>query len=453
MKVVKIILSLGGVLLLVFVGLSVFFSLVYSPEYICRCLLRGVLRVEQDQAEARPIRVGAMRFQFASGPLEDERQVRKLLEAVFGTNDLETFLTSYRTAAFLVIQDDKLLYEHYFNGYERNSLVQSHSVTKSFVSALIGIAISEGKVQSIEDPITKYLPELQNRDPRFAKIRIRHLLTMSSGVKFDNYFFFTSDNSLSGAYPDLRYGALHFPEIDDEPGQHFLYNDYNPQLLGLVLERVTGTSISNYLEKSIWQPIGMEYDGSWVLDSKQYGFEKMQGGLNARAIDFAKFGRLYLSNGAWNGRRILPESWVVESTREDTALGGSDYYGNSVDSSNGLYYKYMWWGIGRENGSSDYYAMGNYGQMIYISPSKNLIIVRFGEPGAEESDFSRWYEGAYEFADSTTLSPSKNVRESNPTIPIWATGNPASRCLVRPRRPGNPVLRRQFCACRPGVVL
>ena len=185
--------------------------------------------------------------------------------------------------------------------------------------------------------------------------------------------------------------------MTDEPGRHFWYNDYNPQLLGLVLERVTGTRLATYLQASIWQPLGMEYDGFWNLDSPSSGMEMMEGGLSARAIDFAKFGRLYLRKGNWEGQTILPESWVVASTQE-TATPAKDYYPENywVDFSKGGYYQYMWWGLRRGNGVGDYYAMGRNGQMIYVSPFRNLIVVRLGERGTNEST---WYEAAYKFAD------------------------------------------------------
>lgn len=387
MKTKNIFFGIGVFLFLAFLSVSFFFLLIYPPEYIYRCLVWGVLGVGEDQVETRTIKASSGPFQFLEGTAVEEKDVRKLFEEVFQTNNLNSYLSSTKTQALIVIQSDRLLYEHYFNGYERNSQLQSHSVTKSFISALIGIALSEGKIHRIEDPITKYIPELAGRDARFSKMTIRHLLMMSSGIRFNNYFFFTSDSSLSGAYPDLRYAAINFTKIIDEPGQHFLYNDYNPQLLGILLERATGTSVSEYLESRIWQRIGMEYDASWILDSQWSGFEKTQGGLNARAIDFAKFGRLYLRKGAWQDQRILPESWVVDSTQEEIpALEGIP---------DGFYYKYMWWGVPQEYGESDYYAMGNYGQVIYLSPSKNLIILRFGEPGMD--GISKWYYAAHEF--------------------------------------------------------
>ncbi len=400
MKAIKITLYCVTALLIAFVGVCGIYARVYSPEYIARCLKWGVLGVgleEDRQAAAHLIKAGSKPFYFSPGSAEDDRNVKQTFEAVFHTDNLETFLASTGTKAFLVIQDDRLLYEQYFNGAGRDSEIISNSATKSFVSALIGIAINDGKIRSVDDPVTQYLPELAGRDPRFNQLTIRHLLRMSSGLRYTDYFFFTSDSSLSGASPDLRYAALHYTEMVDDPGLHFLYNDFNPQLLGVLLERATGMQVSDYLEQRIWGPIGMEYGASWDVDSQQSGFEMMQGGLHARAIDFVKFGRLYLQHGKWEGQVIVPEAWVSESTREDTTIDREEYFPKSywVDFSKNLFYGYLWWGLSHAQ-SSDFYAMGKNGQMIYMSPAKNLIIVRLGERGTAEST---WYEGAYQFAE------------------------------------------------------
>jgi CubicO group peptidase (beta-lactamase class C family) len=149
----------------------------------------------------------------------------------------------------------------------------------------------------------------------------------------------------------------------EAPGIHFHYNNYNLVLLGMILERVTGGTVSQYLQEKIWKPLGMEFPASWSLDSRKSSMEKMESGLNARAIDFAKFGRLYLRRGDWNGRQILPESWVAESTTPDPHAGWSNY-------------KYLWW-IPR-SGKGRFMAVGNLGQFIYVAPDKDCAILRFG---------------------------------------------------------------------------
>jgi CubicO group peptidase (beta-lactamase class C family) len=292
------------------------------------------------------------------------------------TEPLEKFLADTGTTAFLVIRDDALLYEGYFNGYDHKSTQTSFSTAKSFVSALVGITIEEGYIGSVEDPITKYVPELKG--PGMESITIRHLLTMSSGLKY------SGEGSGGGPFgddaktyydPSLRELALTV-EPEGKPGRQWEYNNYHPLLLGMILERATDRHVATYLSQKIWQPLGMEADGSWSLDSEEDAFEKMESGINARAIDFAKFGRLYLNGGEWNGKQVVPASWVEESTRVDTTTDPADFY------------QYFWWVDVAPPERGRFMARGNYGQFIYVAPDKDLVIVRFGE----DWGYNRWPE-------------------------------------------------------------
>jgi CubicO group peptidase (beta-lactamase class C family) len=164
-------------------------------------------------------------------------------------------------------------------------------------------------------------------------------------------------------------------------GKAFRYNNYHPLLEGLIIERVTGMHVAEYLEKRIWQPIGAAYEASWSLDSEESGFEKMESGLNARPIDFARFGLMFLHEGEFNGKRILPAEWVKQSTApagprpweiwpEWPALGG--------------YYSHHWWGLNLPEGGYDYLARGKFQQMIYVAPRKNAVVVRYGDHPDEQ---------------------------------------------------------------------
>ena len=323
----------------------------------------------------------------------EEPRISKLFETALEVDDFDTFLEETDTSAFIVIQNDTILYEKYFNGTQRDSLVTSFSVAKSFTSALIGIAISEGYINSVDDPITNYLPELAQRDPDFNNITIRHLLLMASGFDYQSFRpdVLNSDDIVTTYYPDQRQAALEFTKIIDPPGEYFQYNKYHPQLLGLILERTTNTSVTDYMQEKLWNPLGMEFSGSWSIDSEASGFEKMEAGVNARAIDFAKLGRLYLAGGNWNGTQVIPVEWVNESTQVDPSTQDSSYYpdeyGQQIFDSGRGYYKYMWYGFMRGENQYDFAAEGDRGQIIYVSPHKNLIIVRngdnYGIPGDE----------------------------------------------------------------------
>jgi len=179
------------------------------------------------------------------------------LEVLAGVDDWDAFLEANDTQAFVVVQDGTVVYEKYFNDTQRDSIVISFSVAKSFASALIGFAIDEGYIHSVDDPITDYLPELAERDPRFDDITIRHLLLVASGLEYtaDRFPLFNGDDPLTTYYPDQRKIALENTNIVDPPGGTFLYNKYHPQLLGMILERTTGVSVTEYLQAKIWDPL------------------------------------------------------------------------------------------------------------------------------------------------------------------------------------------------------
>jgi CubicO group peptidase (beta-lactamase class C family) len=295
----------------------------------------------------------------------------------------EDFLQSTQTTSFIVIKDDSILYEGYSNGYRRDSIVTSFSVAKSFTSALVGIAIDEGYIKSVDDLMIDYIPELKGKG--FDNLTIRHLLTMSSGIQFltddelpalKEIFQFT-DEGMSYSYPDRRSLILQVKPDGKPLASEFNYNNYNTILLGMILERTTGRSPSEYLQEKIWKPLGMEYPASWSLESEKSGFELMVAGINARAIDFAKFGRLFLNNGNWNDTQIISPDWVIASTSpnpDDHRVWHSDVEWKELNG----YYKYQWWGRYNADGTYHYTAQGHLGQFIFVAPQENMVIVRFG---------------------------------------------------------------------------
>ncbi|MEZ4570068.1 MAG: serine hydrolase [Thermomicrobiales bacterium] len=362
---------------------------VYSPAYVWR-----VLRWRDSD-------VGDYLHHFPHRELADsldpyyfeeahhEARVEEVFETILDTDDLASFLAENDSQSFIVIKNDRVIYERYFNGWRRDSMVTSFSVAKSFVSTLVGIAIDEGYIASVDDPITAYLPELAERDERFGRITIRHLLTMSSGLGYhaDGWYLFNGDDPLTTYYPDQREISLTNIGIEEAPGQRFRYNKYHPQLLGMILERATGMSVTEWTQTRLWSRIGMEFDGAWCLDSNESGFEKMEAGINARAIDFAKLGRLFLQGGRWNGEQVVSESWVETAT-------GTDPAGQAPAFADDSFYGYMWWGVPRSGHPPDFIAEGDHGQYIYVSPANDLIIVRTGteygiEPAGWVDAFSR----------------------------------------------------------------
>ena len=364
-----------------------------ASTYIGRVVLWGFPdNKDYEQFAARSIENSPPAFRFTNSAAAEGRFAELFLAGTVDytfrkkpvTAALETLLVETGTTGFVVIQDDVILYEKYFNGYQRDSMNTSASMAKPFAAALVGIAQEEGYIGSLQDPITRYLPEMDG--PAYSRITIRHLLTMSSGLKHSWLPLLWSDAAHSLYSPDVRRLALD-SKIREEPDLHFSYNNNNTQLLGIILERATGMSVSKYLERTIWKPLGMEFPALWSLDSDESGFELMMYGLTARTIDFAKFGRLYLKKGMWQGNRIISEELMLRSTAPFPELEAVDGYYDLKTTDpveaffhedNG-YYSHHWWGYTNPDGWYDFFVSGILGQFIYVSPEKNVIIVRTSE--------------------------------------------------------------------------
>jgi CubicO group peptidase (beta-lactamase class C family) len=303
---------------------------------------------------------------------------------VSGEAQLDELLRETDTLAFVVVHEDRLVYERYLDGSTRHSLQTSFSAAKSFVSTLVGIAIDEGLIRSVEDPVTKYLPELAARDPEFRRITLRDLLAMSSGIRYrEGSFPSLGDDTYTYYGVDLRDVALNRTQIVEPPGS-WHYNNYHPLLLGLILERTTGTSVSEFMARRLWQPLGAETDATWSLDSEDSGFEKMESGVNASPVDYARFGLLFLHDGEWNGRRIVSKSWVRAATRPDPSSQAS-YFS----------YGYFWWLDPDWPGR--FYAFGKYGQFVYVAPDADAVIVRLGRDSGV--DKVAWLSTFHDIAD------------------------------------------------------
>lgn len=304
--------------------------------------------------------------------------------------NFENFLERSQTAAFIVLQNDTILYEKYFNGFKKASVFTSFSMAKSFVSILVGIAIKKGYIKNENDKITDYIPELIKKDFRFASITIKDLLSMSSGIGYSEEGF-PSDDDLTYISPDLEKATLNNIKITEEPNKNWIYNNYNPILLGIILKRATKMSVSKFLEENLWSQIGTK-NASWSLD--EVGFEKMESGFNCIPMDYARIGLLMMNQGRANGQNILTEEWIQKSTQPEIKEKG--YY--DFFTKKNIFYQYFWWGKNRQTDLNDFFAMGNKGEYLYLIPSKKLIIIRLGfEYGMFTPSSLCWPELFYEF--------------------------------------------------------
>lgn len=287
---------------------------------------------------------------------------------VFNT---QQYLDSSFTTGFMVIQDDSLAFEDYYLGNSPSTRHIAWSMSKSFVSALVGIAIDEGYIKTIQETVDVYLPELKGSG--YEGVRIKDILQMSTGVKFnEDYADFYSDINNWGrkfAWGSSQNTFAASLENEHQPGTYNHYVSINTHVLGMLIVKTTGRNLSDYLQEKIWQKIGMEYNGYWLMDN--YGMEMALGGLNASLRDFAKLGQLYLQDGFWNGEEIVPKDWVKASITPDAP---HLMPGKRETSSHLFGYGFQWWIP--EGDEGEFMALGVYNQYIYINPMTRTVIVK-----------------------------------------------------------------------------
>lgn len=283
---------------------------------------------------------------------------------------LENLLIDLETVATVVIKDDSIVYEKYWLGYSDTSHSNSFSIAKSMVSLLIGIAQQEGKILSLEDPVSKYLPEYHAN--LGDKVTIKHLLTMSSGLNWDESYVNPLSMTTEAYYGSNLSGILTKLKPIQEPGKIFSYKSGDTQILGAMLTKLYGKSLSEIMSEKIWSKIGAEQPAFWSLDHDN-GIEKAYCCFNSNAKDFARIGKLMLNKGTWNEASIVPEHYI-NSALQPSGLIDSET-NKPVD-----FYGWQWWLLPPyKNLDNMFYARGVNGQYIVVIPSKNLIIVRLGD--------------------------------------------------------------------------
>ena len=286
----------------------------------------------------------------------------------------EAFAKESSTQGIVIIHNDSIVYERYWGDFSADRMATIFSISKSITSLLCGIAVDDGYIRSIDDPVTDYLPELKKKDPMWQKLTIRHLLDMRSGIDFDDTYEFTSlkDLKMINAMARLNYGDDIMRQIRGlkfrcEPGTEFRYESMTSAILGAVVERASGKRYADYLSERVWKPLGTEHPALVNIDSRKSDFAHCFGGITLTIHDLAKIGRLYLNNGMWDGRRIVSEDWIRQTVDCDTSYHG---------------YHFNWYNINYEGfirpQYSGYYALGICEQVLYVNPHKNLVIVRIG---------------------------------------------------------------------------
>jgi len=288
------------------------------------------------------------------------------------TRNVRQFLEETETSGLIVLRDGRVMHEEYALGSSPETRWISWSVAKSIVSAMIGIALNDGLIESISDPITRYVPELAGS--AYDGVAIEDILEMSSGARWDEgYGEWTSDITRFGAEIVLGGSQDAFAASltrQRPPGTFNHYNSTDSQVLGMLLVRTTGKNLSAYTEEKLWQPLQMEHDAYWITD--ELGMELAFGGFNATLRDYARFGELYRNHGRWAGKQIVPESWVAAST-----VPGKPHLqpGKRSGSDTILGYGYQWWTppVGEEG---EYSAIGVYNQFVYVNPMQGVVIAK-----------------------------------------------------------------------------
>ncbi len=301
------------------------------------------------------------------------------------------YLEKHETVAFLIIQNEKVLYEEYWDGYSAQSYSNLFSATKSIVSLLIGIAIDEGKIISVNEPIGKYIPEFSGKPE--GKITIKNLLTMSSGLDWNEVYTSPLSVTTQAYYGQKLREITTQQKLIEKPGVRFLYQSSNTQLLAYIVEKATGKTVSEYAQQKLWQPMQATKTALWSLDKKD-GDAKSFCCFNSNARDVARFGQLILNKGQWNGHQIISEKYLVEATAPASYLL-NEHKTAAVD-----FYGYQFW-ILPYKGKPIPYLRGHLGQYIYALKDKNAVVVRLGkkidekEKGEISLDIPRYVEIAY----------------------------------------------------------
>ncbi len=275
--------------------------------------------------------------------------------------DVDSYMKDQRAAALLILQDGKIRFEKYGLGFGPDGRWTSFSVAKSFTSTLVGAAIKDGYIKSINDKVSDYIPDLKGSV--YDDVTIKQLLTMTSGVKWDeNYGDPKSDVALFNAHKaepgvDVTVSYMRKLKRDVPPGTKWVYKTGETNLIGVLVSSATKKTLSDYLSEKIWQPFSMEYDASWLLGST--GHEISGCCMQASTRDFARFGLFILGGGVAGGKPVLPDGWIAEATTK---------YADTNRAEHG--YGYQWWTF--SDGS--FAARGIFGQGIFIDPKRKLVI-------------------------------------------------------------------------------
>lgn len=305
------------------------------------------------------------------------------------TKALDSINKANGTVAYVIIKNDSIWFENYYNGFNVNSQTNSFSMAKSYVSGLLGKAIMQGHIKSLDQPVSDFLPTFN--EGLAAKMTIGDLSSMASGTNWDEKYYSPLSITTRAYFDDDLEKVMLGLKVVDEPGQSFKYASGDTQILAMVIEKATGKKLYNYLTESFWKPLNSENPTLWQVDSESHDLVKAYCCIASNAKDFARFGKLYKDHGKWNGKQILDSTFVSKSIKPVYSDG--DMYGYG-----------MWL---QSTGSKNFFMMrGHLGQYVIVEPNDNVIIVRLGhskgdntQVGSFTADISYYINEAYKMLE------------------------------------------------------
>lgn len=287
--------------------------------------------------------------------------------------------------AYVIIKNDSIWFENYYDGFNKDSKTNSFSMAKSYVSGLMFKAIQDGYIKGLNQPVCDFIPEYC--EGLAAKMTVGDLSSMSSGSNWDERYYSPFSITTRAYFDDDLEKVVTGLEVVKEPGQSFKYASGDTQMLAIVIERATGKKLYNYLTESFWKPLNYENQAFWQMDSDDHDLVKAYCCIASNAKDFARFGKLYKDHGKWNGKQILDSAFVAKSITP--RFKESPQYG------------YGWW-MKDINNKHFFMMRGHLGQYVIVEPNDNIIIVRLGHQksvdagiGAFSNDISIYIEEAY----------------------------------------------------------
>ena len=366
---------------LLFITLTVSLAYVFEVDYLLKAV-KTIYLAGHKTAFLEDYREFDNRL-VSKSTIVQQWKISKKYNIVKPTQKLEAIHKQLGTVAFLIIKEDSIWSENYYEGFDKSSKSNSFSMAKSFVSAALGKAIMQRKIKSLDQHVSDFFPEFSAG--LASKLTVGDLSSMASGLNWDESYYNPFSITTKAYFDDDLNKLILGLKVIEQPGKSYKYLSGNTQLLAMVIEKATKKNISKYIEDNFWQPLGAENDALWQTDKKN-GTEKAYCCFAGNARDFARLGKLYKQNGRWNGVSVLDSNFVATSTK--ARFKASPEYG------------YGWW-LHNYKSNKIFYMRGHLGQYVIIIPKDNLIIVRLGNKTTINKKGTAHGEDFFTYIDET----------------------------------------------------